>query len=97
MDGDTVVDGLLYHKLWYYELDASQNAPLGMTFGLILGATVSKGYHGAFRNDSINKKVFYLRRSLNQEQLLYDFNLSLGDTLQSNSIKFLLILVINLL
>ena len=36
---------------------------------------------GAIRNDTTNKKAFYIRAlSIDDERLLYDFNLSLGDT-----------------
>ncbi|MCD4747462.1 MAG: T9SS type A sorting domain-containing protein [Bacteroidales bacterium] len=40
-------------------------------------------YLGAIRDDSINKKVFYIPKGQTNEELLYDFNLVVGDTLFS--------------
>lgn len=37
---------------------------------------------GLFRNDSINKKVFYIPVDSTSESLLYDFNLLQGDTIR---------------
>lgn len=39
------------------------------------------GYYGCYRNDVANKKVFYIEKDSTNEVLLYDFNLSLDDTL----------------
>lgn len=44
---------------------------------------------GAIRNDSVNKKVFYYDYNLNIDTLLYDFNLSIGDTLRKTFIHSL--------
>jgi hypothetical protein len=38
-------------------------------------------YAGCYRNDTIEKKVWYVFPDDNTEQLLYDFNLQIGDTL----------------
>jgi len=44
-------------------------------------------YIGAFREDTINKKVFFIPENNSYDTLLYDFNLSIGDTLLSSIIN----------
>lgn len=39
------------------------------------------GYAGAFRNDSLNKKVYFVKPGMLNDTLFYDFDLQLGDTL----------------
>lgn len=50
-------------------------------------STYSNGYSGLLRQDSINKKVYYILRSDTIENLLYDFNLKEGDTLPKTIIN----------
>ena len=38
-------------------------------------------YRGAMRNDTLNKKVYFIERDSLNEILLYDFSLNVGDTL----------------
>jgi hypothetical protein len=71
IDGDTLYQGILYHKL--REI-GSLYLPINF-------------YKGAFRDDSIHRKVFFLPNSDTVEQLLYDFNLQIGDTLRTYNTK----------
>jgi len=41
----------------------------------------STHYQGAYRNDTLNKKVYYIDKLDTAEMLLYDFNLLPGDTI----------------
>ena len=68
--GDTIINGSLYQKLFTpYIQPFDQSA-------------VSLGYNGAIREDTINKKVFIIPPSESSEQLLYDFTMQVGDTVQ---------------
>ena len=75
MDGDTIISGNNYKKLsssgyWH---------PQGMPYD---GANYySDSCKGAFREDTVLKKVFYVPPYSSTETLLYDFNLNIGDTL----------------
>lgn len=63
--GDTLINGLNYAKA--YNAGYSQCFPLG--------------YAGALRNDSVNRKVYFVEVDSANEKVLYDFNLNPGDTL----------------
>jgi len=67
---DTIINSQSYHKLII---------PLLSSSSYCVGST---GYQGAIRQDNLNKKVFYIPQSENQEQLLYDFNMQVGDTVK---------------
>lgn len=41
----------------------------------------NSGYHGCYRNDIVNKRVYYIPKDSIIEILLYDFNLNVNDTL----------------
>lgn len=74
--GDTLFDGFTYHKIQKsgveYYVDQS-----GWCTWII--AYHFDYYLGAFRNDSVNKMVYFLENSI--DTLLYNFNLNVGDTL----------------
>lgn len=42
----------------------------------------NRGYVGAYRNDTLAKKVYYISKDSIDESLLYDFNLLPGDTIK---------------
>src|SRR5204863_2804445 len=44
--------------------------------------TTMAGYRGAIRQDTMNRKVFFVSPSNTTEQLLYDFNMQVGDTVK---------------
>jgi hypothetical protein len=72
--GDTIVNGFVYHKLqrsgvhyWDNYLECSDIIWFYFNY-----------YIGAYRNDSINKKVFFLPLGASSDSILYDFNLCLN-------------------
>jgi hypothetical protein len=72
LTGDTAINSLIYHKL-------------NQKGDFICGSIFFSGnmdYIGSYRNDSINKKVYFLHRDSLSESLLYDFNLMIGDTIK---------------
>jgi len=70
--GDTIILGKEYKKIekTTYNIYCLNNHSIPL-------------YIGALRDDSINKKVFYIPQGQTEEVLLYDFNLEIGDTLFS--------------
>ena len=69
---DTIIGNYSYHKL--YESGA-------WSFGTPQLHYYSNIYMGAFRQDTLQKKVFFMADTASHERLLYDFNLNVGDTL----------------
>jgi Secretion system C-terminal sorting domain len=78
MDGDTVLNGFTYHRLSIpiIESNAQSGCPQS-------GSWTSPGYTiGYMREDTSLKKVFFKRTLSTPAELLYDFNMEVGDTLQ---------------
>ncbi len=81
IQGDTLILGKLYKKLFisgtklYKHNYGSQNC---------CWIYPSNGYIGAIRQDTILRKVYIIRPSFNNDSLLYDFTLNVGDTLKSS-------------
>ncbi len=71
--GDTIINGIIYKKInksgFIYIPQCYNGTPLG--------------YQGALREDSIQRKVFLIKAGNTNEDLLYDFNLNIGDTIHS--------------
>lgn len=72
ISGDTTISAQLYHKLFI---------PYVQSFSTGTCEFHSVGYKGAFREDTLNRKVFFIPPSQSTEQLLYDFNMQVGDTI----------------
>lgn len=71
-DGDTIINATTFKKLMYVGNTRSQAVPL----------TPVSGYYGAIRNDEPNKRVYLLpSNSTVVELVLYDFNVSIGDSI----------------
>lgn len=72
-DGDTVIQNLTYKRITKTEYD------------IFCLSEIVNGpeYIGALRDDTINRKVFLVPPGQEDEELIYDFNLSEGDTLNS--------------
>ncbi len=70
--GDTIISNQTYHKL---------NTPFVRSFstGICGGSLI--GYKGAIRQDTAARKIFFVPPSDSTEQLLYDFNMQVGDTI----------------
>lgn len=73
LDGDTLINSLIYHKFTY---SGRERNPADETW-----TYWNSGYHGCYRNDPANKQVYFIPKDSLQEILLYDFNLSVNDTL----------------
>lgn len=72
--GDTMINGKSYRKLKTPYVQC--NAPPSFSTDYWLG------YRGAIRQDSAKRKVYFVPPSSVSEQLLYDFNMQVGDTIR---------------
>jgi type IX secretion system substrate protein len=79
MKGDTLINSESYNKI-YVRYGRFYNISAGIV-GTDSFAVCS--YIGAIRQDSINKKVFFIDPTMTTDTLLYDFDLTVGDTIQS--------------
>ncbi len=70
---DTLINSISYHKL---------TTPFIKSFSTGTCEDISSGYKGAIRQDTALKKVFYVPPTDITEQLLYDFNMQIGDTIK---------------
>lgn len=70
--GDTVINEITYHKLYFHNF-LEELTPDSLE------------YIAAMREDTINRKVYYIWKNFDSEKLLYDFALQVGDTFQTNS------------
>jgi hypothetical protein len=74
ISGDTIVNGVTYHKLdvplGYYQSDCS---PVSNHFYV-------GNYSGCYREDTVQRKVYFIPALDSIEYLLYDFTLQIGDT-----------------
>jgi hypothetical protein len=70
--GDTVINSFTYHK-WYIPY---------VVYADNCDSTNVAGYVGAFRNEIPSKKVYYINSGSNTEEVLYDFNITVGDTIK---------------
>lgn len=70
--GDTTISSQVYHKLHtpFVQINSTGNCTV----------PVPVGYRGGLREDTLARKVYYMAPSQTVEQLLYDFNLQVGDT-----------------
>jgi hypothetical protein len=73
--GDTVIAAQTYHKIHIPFLQS-------VISSCSSGTSSFSVYKGAIREDSTLKKVFFVPPYLGSEQLLYDFNLNVGDTVR---------------
>ena len=74
IEGDTVINDTVYHKVYNLRRDV-----------FCSDSIISEPeYDGALREDTINQKVYYRGIINASDQLLYDYSLEIGDTLQTN-------------
>ena len=71
--GDSLINGVYYHKISKPFIYRTSN--YGTQYN-------SSGYAGCLRQDTTNKKVYFISANDSIEQLLYNFNLHVGDTLK---------------
>jgi len=75
INGDTMINGLLYRKLLTPFVQHQYIPPH------FVGPQVLTGYLGALRQDINDRKVYFVARYDSLETVLYDFNLNVGDTI----------------
>ncbi|MCL2435925.1 MAG: T9SS type A sorting domain-containing protein, partial [Lentimicrobiaceae bacterium] len=92
--GDTIINDLTYHILQKsgVRYSASGSGWCNQNFGWPIDH-----YAGCFRNDVSAQKVYYIGSDMGTERVIYDFSLSVGDTIpelpgdfyhpQNNTIK----------
>lgn len=84
MNGDTIINSQLYNKIYGSLGDFYYITPPLFPNPGVVGATFSAcSYIGGIRQDSINKKVYFIDSTMSTDTLLYDFDLSIGDTIES--------------
>ncbi len=76
--GDTIINGMTYHKLEETSIENIYNLPQNILISSTYNGT---HYAGAFREDSL-KRIYFQNGSMN-ELLFYDFNLTVGDSFQT--------------
>lgn len=77
MKGDTIINSQSYNKIY-----RSDGQFFYIIFPAVGASFTACSYIGAIRQDSINKKVFFIDSTMTTDTLLYDFNLTDGDTIQ---------------
>ena len=80
--GDTLVSGVTYQKIYFNPIISLIGNPYCPPFAVDGNSPTYFG--GLLREDTIVRKVFIYDYSTNTDELLYDFNLVAGDTLNSN-------------
>ncbi|MEP7170413.1 MAG: hypothetical protein ABI855_13665, partial [Bacteroidota bacterium] len=82
MKGDTIINSQSYNKIYsrygrFYYIIWPPNSVVGVD------SFSACSYRGAIRQDSISEKVYFIDSTMTTDTLLYDFNLTIGDTIQS--------------
>lgn len=75
ISGDTTIGSFVYHKLYQSGFTYCQPCPMNN------GQYYNLHYVGAFRQDTPNKKVYLYKNGA--DNLAYDFNLNVGDTIKT--------------
>jgi hypothetical protein len=78
--GDTIINGEVYTKIQRFGV---QYQLFGGNCTNDIIATYNE-YRGAYRNDSVNKKVLFIPANEISDTLLYDFNLNINDSLPAS-------------
>ena len=93
--GDTVINSMSYKKVYRYGLSGYHNCPYPPCFQFYLPYQAqSKILIGFMREDTMQKKVYHLPKlgwefCLPTEHLIFDFSLSIGDTLNDCLYEFI--------
>ena len=74
MTGDTIINTNSYHKLEVFFVDS--------TYIGFCNKIDRVGYQAAIREDTAQRKAYIVLPDSSDEQLLYDFNLTVGDTVK---------------
>jgi hypothetical protein len=76
--GDTSINNQKYHKLGTPYVQSMNSGTCDRKI---------KGYKGAIRQDILKRKVYFIAPASKTEQLLYDFNLQVGDTVKGYLVR----------
>ncbi len=90
LGGDTTIGAYMYNKVWTESSNTLWNdGPTTCPPGVNNYSTTfyNYSYDGAIRQNISLKKVYYIAPLSTHDTLLYDFNLSLGDTLPATYIN----------
>ena len=71
VQGDTLLGTNVYHKIIRV-----------FGYGFFICGPTENGYMGGLREDTILHKIYFVPKDSIQEELLYNFNLALGDTVR---------------
>lgn len=77
LNGDTSINGYTYHKMSY---SGSIHEYCSMGGPLNVWNFLNNEYKGGLRQDTVLRQVYFILANETSECLLYDFNLSVGDT-----------------
>lgn len=86
--GDTLVSGYTYQKIYFNPIISLIGNPFCPPYAV---SGTSQACCGLMREDTIARKVFMYNYNNNSDELLYDFNLVAGDTLNSISGMWLIV------
>ncbi|MCW3103178.1 MAG: hypothetical protein JWO09_1618 [Bacteroidetes bacterium] len=99
INGDTTIGSYTYHRLkWSGIVYGDPNVPYvgGSYWGCVstpppsmayLSSSIATFYAGGFREDVLNKRIYFIEPDSTTDTLLYDFNLSVGDTLPDSYVS----------
>lgn len=79
ISGDTIVNSILYRKLWINGVNYWPDL-LSQFCSPNISGYIDE-YAGAYREDTLAQKVYYLPSGASSDTLLYDFTVNVGDTL----------------
>ena len=77
IEGDTIISSTRYYKLYWNQIDSTWDS---FTDSLQSVNIYNHVYQGGLREDSL-KRFYFCYQSQTSESLLFDFNLSVGDSL----------------
>jgi hypothetical protein len=75
--GDTAINSRLYRKIFVNEMQDTITCTVGGPYFLPI-----PGYVGALRDDSLARKTFFVFPNSTIDSLLYDYNMTVGDTIK---------------
>src|ERR1700746_2350414 len=86
ISNDTIINSVTFKKLNKtgrdFSMTYTSSAPPIWNCDHSISTPTYYNYAGAMREDVLQKKVYYIAMGDTTQQLLYDFNLNVGDTLK---------------
>lgn len=81
LNGDTLISGTSYHKVQRTGVDSTFMMIPNPPYSQFAGANSMDAYMGGIREDMPNKSWYVIFQGQSSEQLLYDFDIAVGDTI----------------